>query len=193
MFCERWYVREAVVDTTFSLKHAIFIPVLFYILWQIFYSLKTDVLDRQKLENDKEMITSAKWLGEIRPHPVYMMLVKKGYNLSPTVVLIGFQLLYTFVTLIPALLAYHFFWVHVGILLLAFTFAAWYGAQYYFEVFSMNYSKRLQKHMDEVKGEPEPTAQSRYGPSSLLSFASFIFFFILFISCFISMVVYFCT
>jgi hypothetical protein len=196
MFCERWFARTH-LDTSFSIMHAMVVPVLFYVLWQIFYSLKTEVLDKHKLANDKDMITSAKWLGEIRPHPVYVWLHRRGYKWSASIVLPSFQLLYTIGTLIPALFAYHFFWVHAGILLLAFGFACWYGAQYYFEVFSMNYSKRLQKQMEEqhehAEPEREPTPESRYGPSSCLSVASFIFFFILFMSCFVSMIAYFCS
>lgn len=203
MFCERWYAREA-LETSLSIKHAMIVPVLFYVLWQCFYSLKTDVLDKNKLQSDKDMLTSARWLGEIKPHPVYLMLVRRGYKWSPSIVLPGFQLFYTIGTLIPAWLAFHYFWAHVLILCTAFAFACWYGAQYYFEVFSMNYSKRLQKQIDETKAEEKqesqkisqaPTAApvTRYGPNSWLSFASFFFFFILFMSCFVSMIVYFCS
>lgn len=97
VFCERWYIRADTIDAIspselglgVSLKHGLFVPIVFYILWQVFYSLKTDFLDRHKLDNDPDMITSSRWLSEIRPHPLYLMVLKKGIKLPPPLVLSG--------------------------------------------------------------------------------------------------------
>lgn len=109
------------------------------------------------------------------------------------------------------MLAFHYFWAHALLLLTAFAAAVWYGSQYYFEVFTINYSKRLQKQIEDAQQQQQAGSENKekrhhehdpdreehhaaqYGPSSWLSVVSFISFFVLFLSCFISLVAYFCS
>lgn len=67
--------------------------IFFYALWQFFYWVKVEVVDHAKLEQDKTIVTSAKWLSEYQPHPVYLAIKKRIPWINPQPALIGIPLL----------------------------------------------------------------------------------------------------
>lgn len=107
--------------------------------------MKTEVLDRSKLESDPKIITSARYLSLRRPHPVYLAYVSYPFEPNPSrmkargissgqVALTLFQTVFTLFTLTTVKFMYEYFYAHAVALLGAIFCATWFGASYYFEV-----------------------------------------------------------
>ncbi|GAM26779.1 hypothetical protein SAMD00019534_099540 [Acytostelium subglobosum LB1] len=155
-YCLRWYPIDFPLDNacggqpcTLSFKDTFVIPIALYVLWQVFYFAKTEIIDETKLANDQDIMTSSRWMSVRQPHPIYKMLLAKNINVSPGAVLMAFQLLYTLGTLITLPLLMTSFVAHTVFLLFIFVMVSWNGACYYFEVFSENYSKRYKSVIGE--------------------------------------------
>jgi len=134
--------------------------VFFYALWQFFYWLKVEVVDKRKLENDKTIVTSAKWLSEYQPHPVYVSLKRRFPFITPQGTLIATQLVYTGLTLLLIPFMYNNREFHAAVLIFTFGVACWYGASFYFDSFTDNYTKRLEKIVDKFKN-PEKYKEAK--------------------------------
>jgi len=137
-YCMRWYPDEGFSicpneSCNLHLQIALVWPVIFYIYWQITYIVKTEVVDRNKLKKDKDLVTSVRWLSVHYPHPIYKWFIKKGYKGNPAIILISCQLLYTVLTLLPTLLLYQYRLLHGSYLSLIFLISAYTGADYYFK------------------------------------------------------------
>ena len=50
---------------------------------------KTEVLDGEKIRKDNEIMTSVKWLTQVKPHPIYLLMKKYGLNPNPVGALVG--------------------------------------------------------------------------------------------------------
>eukprot|EP01127_Copromyxa_protea_P015926 TRINITY_DN4656_c0_g1_i1.p1 TRINITY_DN4656_c0_g1~~TRINITY_DN4656_c0_g1_i1.p1 ORF type:complete len:432 (-),score=67.46 TRINITY_DN4656_c0_g1_i1:61-1206(-) len=164
-FCVRWYDPtmwiDAAVEETSIYWTDIGVMMLFYTLWQVLYLIKTELLDRKKLESDPAIITSARYLSSRRPHPVYQAMKAKGIH-SGQVALTLFQFCFTFSTLLLVNFMFQYFWAHVFAVLGSLLCAAWFGACYYFEEFAVRYTERLEKKMRAKQEVPkeEPNATS---------------------------------
>mmetsp|Transcript_29504 Transcript_29504/g.41525 ORF Transcript_29504/g.41525 Transcript_29504/m.41525 type:complete len:421 (+) Transcript_29504:60-1322(+) len=161
-FCVRWFPQKhsrisslsVCIDEECSVSYFnIFVlTMVFYSIWQVLYLLKTEVLDKRKLEKDKDIITSARWLSQIRPHPVWKFFLSKGCKPQHApLVLAGVQFVYTILTLIPILLIYKSFEFHVLYLSLVLLVCIWNGANFYFEIFSETYSERLHRFIKDTE------------------------------------------
>jgi hypothetical protein len=155
-FCSRWYPPNgdfslvcAEKDCYMSFWNAIVYPFAFYILWQILYLVKTEVIDKDKLDSDKDLMTSLRYLTEYKPHPIYKLMVKKGFKFPPYVALVLVQAVYTLFTMVPNLFIFNSFIVHSLYLCVIFLCCVWNGANFYFDIFSKTYSQRLQAHLKE--------------------------------------------
>lgn len=159
-YCLRWYPKGG--DFTAVCGHAsgnycslsayesLFTPLYLYSFWQLGYYIKTEHLDHKKFANDKDLMTSSRWMTQKEPHPVYRWFVARGYKGSGQLLLMGVQLLYTLVTLLPLPLFFNSFWLHTSFLFFVFMCILWGGASYYFEAFTEGYSKRLNRKREEV-------------------------------------------
>jgi len=126
-------------------------PTIAYLVWQIFYSLKTEVISKQKIVDEKIM-TSSQWLSGKKPHPIYKWSVNTlGYTPNPAVLLAVVQFVYNEMSFLPVILAYRYFWFHIALLFWVFLTAVWNGASFYFEIFTESYSKRLETFFNEAK------------------------------------------
>eukprot|EP01130_Rhizamoeba_saxonica_P015691 TRINITY_DN7090_c0_g1_i3.p1 TRINITY_DN7090_c0_g1~~TRINITY_DN7090_c0_g1_i3.p1 ORF type:complete len:294 (+),score=14.49 TRINITY_DN7090_c0_g1_i3:409-1290(+) len=178
-FCYRWFPQEGSPvygDYTPELGfYYIYLPVVVYMFWQASYLIKTEILDKKKLDNDPKMVTSLRWMVKVRPHFLYKMTVRRIPLLKsfPVLILVGYQLLYTVLCVSIVIFMYKYFWVHVIMLLSVFGFSVFYGANYYFDIFSENYSSRLERNIKKKDG----TGTAEYIPEvlSVLSFIPFIF------------------
>eukprot|EP01132_Coremiostelium_polycephalum_P000772 gene772-957_t len=189
-YCLRWYPHrypEALacggVECVLTLKEAYLIPICLYIFWQIFYYLKTEVVDSSKLANDAEIMTSSRWMSVKQPHPLYRLCLKYRINLSPVIILMVVQLAYTLLTLLTLPLIISSFWVHTGFLIMIFVCVTWNGACYYFEVFSASYNKRFQTDLSSDSGSKSPRNRNKLKATSVFAFFKFlgIFFVALFL------------
>jgi len=152
--------------------------ILFYILWQALYVFKTEYLDANKFQNDATLMSSARWLSSVQPHPIYKAVQKRGLKVTPNQVLVPIQLLYTILTLIPVLFMYQNKWIHLMGILLIFCSSVWGGASFYFESFTDNYTKRLEDKIKKFyeKNQDGLNRKQSYLPS-VLSVATFLGFF----------------
>lgn len=142
--------------------------MLLYAFWQIMYLIKTEVLDRKKLNSDDQLMTSLRWLAFKKPHPIYRRIKKMGYDPNPILLLVVFQFFYSMLVALPMFVAYHYRRVHELYLMGVFLVAVINGAQFYFEVFTESYTKRLVEAAQA--GKPSTHRTSMY------SFAIFLVF-----------------
>lgn len=177
-FSERWYSRESIELLDLTWKETIVIPLIFYLWWQAVYILKTEIMDKKKLKADSEIVTSARYLATVKPHPLYKFFKNNGINIHPNILLPLFQVFYTLVTLIPTYIIYRIKYLHMGLILGVFGFASWKGASYYFEVVGERYAKRLKEKIEEQSGNGETKKKEDAGflPSSIRSFLNFLAF-----------------
>jgi len=157
-FSLRWYPPNgdfSLVCTepncSLSPYYAITLAMVFYAIWQALYLVKTEVFDKEKLENDCEIMTSVKWMTQVKPHPIYKIMLKKGMAPNPVAALTGVQAIYTMLTLIPIIPIFQHFELHCIYLSLIFIVCIWNGANYYFEIFTETYTDRLQRFLKDAK------------------------------------------
>lgn len=121
-------------------------PFLFYLLWQLLYLLKTEVISRQKLSNDTEIMTSLRWLQQKATHTKSYKIINQvfgpGYHLIGFVLYQGF---YTILTLLPIPLFWNSMRIHTFYLSAIFIQALINGATYYFQIFASRYIEDLQR------------------------------------------------
>lgn len=178
LYAERWhnphnfvYIAKEEIAWSSPLE-SVAVPMLFYIAWQLAYLIKTEVMDRRRMDTDADIVTSARWLTVHKPHAVYKWLRSKGVTLHQNLLLILFQLAYTLLMLLPTVVFYYLEFANQLILLLVLMFACWNGANYYFEIFSERYRQRL---INKEKPETKEEDGGKFGflPSSSRSVAGF--------------------
>eukprot|EP01128_Nolandella_sp_AFSM9_P009086 TRINITY_DN5725_c0_g1_i1.p1 TRINITY_DN5725_c0_g1~~TRINITY_DN5725_c0_g1_i1.p1 ORF type:complete len:405 (+),score=78.10 TRINITY_DN5725_c0_g1_i1:105-1319(+) len=149
-----------------------------YFVWQIFYWVKVELMDKKKLRENKDLVTSARWLGEVRPHAYYVWVKKMVPRAQPEMTLILTQLVYTAITLcfIPYMYSskvVHTFFIGANMLS-----ASWLGANFYFESFAQRYTSRLQAEVERQRRPAEENqAITKYCPNSRRSFIVFFIYF----------------
>ena len=161
-FCRRW--ESHLVNRTFPYYEEIdgtiinigndflWTPFFYYVLWQTFYLIKTEVVSKGKLDYNTEIMTSLRWLTRKKDSASYKLLSIFGeHNQLPTFVLI--QALYTVITFVVVPLLWHSIWLHVLYLAVIFVIALANGATYYFHVFAKRYLEEIGKRVSEVKIE----------------------------------------
>ncbi len=111
-------------------------------------------------------MTSVKWLTEVKPHPIYKAIKKAGIKIPPVYCLVLVQGIYTPLTLLPNLLIFEYFELHVLYIAFVFIVCVWNGANFYFEIFSETYSDRLQRFLQDSKKEKLEKSPKRKGDRS---------------------------
>jgi hypothetical protein len=149
-----------------SFSTALSLPVLFYIGWQVFYLLITEVLHLQKFRKDPELSTSLRWMANPTKSGFLSAAVLKGMRASGLMkpneyydseswktkfAFIGTQLVYTIATFMITPLLYNYYWCHVIFVILMTASALWNGASYYSKhQYSLNDFKKWQKKQEEI-------------------------------------------
>ena len=155
--------------TTLTLTDLVTLPISLYIIWQLGYWTITELLLRKKLAEDKELITSLRWLVVDKKNGFRNMslalLVKLGVSepgeeliadtVKAKVVFAVLQLVYTLLTLLPTYFLYSSYRLSCVYLVFIFGWGTWNGASYYIEVFAERY--RLQFITMSETGETERT------------------------------------
>eukprot|EP01095_Lingulamoeba_sp_RSL-Kostka_P006563 TRINITY_DN2066_c0_g1_i1.p1 TRINITY_DN2066_c0_g1~~TRINITY_DN2066_c0_g1_i1.p1 ORF type:complete len:358 (+),score=59.38 TRINITY_DN2066_c0_g1_i1:41-1114(+) len=168
-YCLRWYPLEdnflhvcETNDCVISWKNAVALPMYFYLFWQFSYVLKTEFIDKAKIE-ERDYMTSLRWMTIKKPHPIYQTIRKHQYKIKfgpflvqhPSFLLVIIQILYTTILMVPAKFFYESQTVHCVALLIVFLFAIWNGANFYFEVFSKRYAQQIEKIISAFKEQEE--------------------------------------
>jgi hypothetical protein len=178
-YCLRWWHSDNFVvckdpECSISWTASFWMPLMLYSFWQALYIFKTELVDKKKLDSDKNIMTSLRWfIREDRPHPIYKALLVNGIHIKPLVLLVLIQFTYTILTLIPMHFAYQNFYVHSAFLFLVFCACTWYGATFYFEVFSESYAKRLSTRMKSGGSEVKEKKKGLPTKNSFISFCCF--------------------
>jgi len=96
-------------------------------------------------------MTSARWMSEVKPHPVWLFLASKGvpHKYAPFA-LMAIQFVYTLLTLLPIMPIYSYFYLHILYLSTIFVICVWNGANFYFEIFIEQYSKRIKRYLKDL-------------------------------------------
>lgn len=145
----------------FLLPRDFIFAALAYILWQAMYYIKTEVVDKKKLDSCPNLVTSLRWisadtknslariilgwcrsLGIFRPDEDY-----DSRTVKTKLVFITSQFLYTLVTFIPTPLLFWSKGAHLFYIFFIFSVSVFNGASFYIEVFSKNYQSQF---MDAV-------------------------------------------
>lgn len=151
-----------------------------YFVWQMFYWVKVEMMDKTKLKRNRDLVTSARWLGEVKPHPFYLKIKKAVPFAQPELTLIVVQLIYTGITLFFIPYMYYSKAVHVFFIALNLLSASWLGASFYFESFARAYTSRLQAEVDAYRSSKELKENeviTRYCPNTQRSFWIFAVYF----------------
>lgn len=159
-FCRRW--ADHLANKTFPMHDKIeesittiikdfwWTPFCYYVLWQIMYLVKTEVVSKKKLEYNTEMMTSLRWLTKKKDSASYKLFSAFGeHNQLPTFVLV--QAFYTMLTCLVIPLLWHSIWLHALYVAIIFVFALANGATYYFHVFAKKYIEEMGKRVSEGK------------------------------------------
>ena len=157
-FCHRWEIHlvernfpfyEGIDGTIITIcNDFLWTPFCYYILWQTFYLIKTEVVSKEKLEYNTEIMTSLRWLTRKKDSASYKLLSVFGeHNQLPTFVLI--QAVYTVATFLVVPLLWHSIWLHALYLVVIFVIALANGATYYFHVFAKRYIEEIGRRVSE--------------------------------------------
>ncbi|GAM21974.1 hypothetical protein SAMD00019534_051490 [Acytostelium subglobosum LB1] len=208
-YCLRWYPIDYPLELAcggascaLTYSETYLVPIYLYTFWQVLYYVKTEVIDEIKLADDPDIMTSSRWMSIKQPHPIYKALVSKGINVSPVLVLMLSQLVYTLGTLITLPLMMQSFVAHSLFLFFILVTVSWNGANYYFEVFSENYNKRFKSDIAAARNTgTDGNSNSSGGNSnggmvpcnklkitSIFSFAKFITVFLALLICFLKLI-----
>lgn len=161
-FCHRWaghlanntYPIHENVDESITtiLNNFWSVPFGYYIIWQMIYLIKTELLSKRKLAYNTEMMTSLRWLTKKKDSKSYKLFSVFGeHNQLPTFV--GVQALYTAVTYLVIPFLWHSIWFHALYVVFIFVFALANGATYYFNVFAKRYIEEIEKRDSEIKDD----------------------------------------
>eukprot|EP01129_Flabellula_baltica_P012916 TRINITY_DN5916_c0_g1_i2.p1 TRINITY_DN5916_c0_g1~~TRINITY_DN5916_c0_g1_i2.p1 ORF type:complete len:356 (+),score=44.11 TRINITY_DN5916_c0_g1_i2:127-1068(+) len=110
----------------------IWIPLIPYVIWQMMYYVKVDILS-----SHKERMTSAKWLLNSQKGLIYNVSTKPFGKEKATFGFMFVQLIFTIVTFLPMKLLWHYRGLHFAFVGIIGMISIWNGANYYFDGFRL--------------------------------------------------------
>jgi len=166
-FCLRWYPLNENYssicinsDCSIGFYDGFLYPLILYSIWQAMYTIQTEYIDKKKIEKDKDIMTSARWMSKVKPHPVWVWFHKRGApEASVHIVLAGTQFIYTMLMLAITIPLFNYFLFHAFYLSIISLICVWNGANFYFEIFTETYSKRLQRYIKQTIKDEKDIAQ----------------------------------
>ena len=155
--------KESFVDTNLQFKDYANC-LLFYLTWQVFYFFKTEIHDRQKLEQDPELLTSLKWLSGNQKNALSKSALKlcrkfglfgpeerfSSTSMKTKAVFMIFQLIFTIVAMVPTYHAWCYSTFHLSYIATIFVISLFFGASYYVEIFSTRYTTALERAAEKA-------------------------------------------
>jgi len=146
-----------------------FYALLFYLVWQILYIVKTEYMDKEKFIQNPDLVTSLRWMSKDTKNPlvkkVLGLLRKIGVfgrdenydstSMKTKLVFVAAQFVVTLISLVPSYFVYNSPVLHLLYIGLVFMISVFNGANFYIEVFSVRYQPRLEQlaKMHEVAME----------------------------------------
>eukprot|EP00743_Colponemidia_sp_Colp-15_P002737 GILK01002964.1.p1 GENE.GILK01002964.1~~GILK01002964.1.p1 ORF type:complete len:363 (+),score=35.36 GILK01002964.1:152-1090(+) len=163
-FCIRWYIESMHASAPYGSNYSICIddecsaPFLWLVLvpWgyflahQIGYFIFVQLLPHKKLREDKEILTSYRYLTSKKN--THLFKVVNCFGKKGRVYMFGVvNSIYAFLTILPNMIWYQWFGAHIAFLCILVVIITWNGASFYFSVF-----KRETKSKPKIK----PLAES---------------------------------
>eukprot|EP01065_Artemidia_motanka_P006918 TRINITY_DN1337_c0_g1_i2.p1 TRINITY_DN1337_c0_g1~~TRINITY_DN1337_c0_g1_i2.p1 ORF type:complete len:499 (+),score=164.73 TRINITY_DN1337_c0_g1_i2:56-1498(+) len=151
-------------------RDALVLPLAAYVVWQIGYLLITEVFGTPRY--DRTLTTSLRYLaaqGDKSPTVKFVkgLCVKIGYmkkgeqfdadTLKTKAVIVGFQFVYTVVTILPTFIIYRSEVAHLLFISFCCAMCTWNGAAYYFEVFASSYRHARPRRRASLDRPVKPT------------------------------------
>jgi hypothetical protein len=133
-----------------------------YVFWQVCYYVKTEVMDRLKLDSDPRKLTSLRWLSKDLKNPLckgILLLCRKigvfgkdevfnSDTFKTKFIFMFSQGVYTILTFAVTPFLYASKTLLACYIMLLFTAATYYGAGFYIEVFSKRYQDKFITSME---------------------------------------------
>ncbi|RHZ20703.1 hypothetical protein DYB37_007912 [Aphanomyces astaci] len=157
--------------------------ILGYLIWQVLYFVKTEVVDRAALDARPDLLTSLRWLTTDRKNGFSLLvlgLCRYGGIMGPTeaydprtiktkAIFVAAQLVYTVVTFAPTPVLFTSHFLHCMYIQLIFVAAVHNGASYYFEVFAKLYHHKLLLLLQHEADDGGTTVRTAPGAASTSS------------------------
>lgn len=132
-------------------------PTLLYLIWQIGYLFKTEIIDGDFLASNPNIATSLRWLSNDEKNFMNKLtinycrklgIMKKDEKFDPSqwktkLIFVFINFMYFLLTVIPVKLMYDYSYFHIACLFVTFMSSVFNGANYYIEVFSERYNDSL--------------------------------------------------
>jgi hypothetical protein len=133
-----------------------------YLFWQISYYIKTEVMDKDVLDCNPELLTSLRWLAADKKNStaravlsllrrIGVMRADEDYvssEFKTKLVFMTSQFVYTVLTFIPSFIVYQSHTWHACYACFIFIVSVYNGASFYIDVFSKRYQLRFEKKED---------------------------------------------
>ena len=157
-FTEKWF-KDPLPDSHPSLATSDYLAAtLGYVFWQLGYYLKTEFMDKTKLDLNPNLLTSLRWMSRDEKNfaakkvltlcrAVGLFQRKEKYDpttLKTKAVFMTTQLVYTLLTFVPTYFLYLCRELHAAFICLIMTVSIFYGASYYIEIFAERYHLQFQ-------------------------------------------------
>jgi hypothetical protein len=176
----RWHGKTAVDSADKFLRVEDFaLASVGYFCWQVMYYVKTEILDKQKLDDDQEIQTSLRWITTDKKNPFTNAMLKLLRSIGimgqeeifvpdqfkTKFIFMMSQFIYTLLTFMVAPLVYYSKTLHLYAIGATFILSTYLGASYYIEIFS----KRYQNKFDEAQNIAIIAAEAAFDSATSLS------------------------
>jgi hypothetical protein len=149
--------------SSLNITSAVVWPIVGYVVWQLLQIFLTEIVFSSMITNDMTLQTSIRWLCKDKRNAMHQIAKSicratgifartetfDGEAWKSKLIFWTMQLLYTVVTLLPGIIVYHSYWLHVAWLLVVMWSLVWNGASYYIEVFASRYVLQFGEEIGE--------------------------------------------
>jgi hypothetical protein len=135
------------------------ITLVLYLFWQASYLLKTEYMDKDKLDRNPKLLTSLRWLASDTKNALARLVLRifrwfgvfgreedfDSKTMKTKAVFVTGQLMFTLISFLPTPFMYYSSTFHLIYILLILTTSIFNGASFYIEVFSKRYNSHIIK------------------------------------------------
>ena len=139
--------------------HEYLYAIIGYLVWQLLYFYKTEILDKSKLDVDPTKLTSLRWMANDMKNPFVAKVLKlcrkfgiytqnekpDATNMKTKLVFVFCQFLYTLCTFIPSYFVSGHSFLTLALIGIIFIVSVFNGAEFYIDVFSHRYQWQFQQ------------------------------------------------
>ena len=178
-FRSHWDWADPCPRLTF--EQAVLLPAGVYLFWQVAQILITEVLLGSMLAQDLTLQTSVRWLCKDYRNGMHQLckrvcrklgIFAQDETFDPEAWKSKFifwtaQFVYTLLTIVPGVIVYHSYTLHVCFLCYVMTGCIWNGASFYIEVFSRRYNLKFADVADGNIGHGGGSGSGYQDPDAL--------------------------